>query len=47
MPPLDWQKGDQVIIPPPKTLEEMQQRLEDTSCERVDFYLCKKDLVIE
>jgi peroxiredoxin (alkyl hydroperoxide reductase subunit C) len=45
--PLDWQKGDQVIIPPPKTLEEMQQRLEDTSCERVDFYLCKKDLVIE
>lgn len=42
--PLDWKKGDKVIIPPPKTLEEMQQRLEDTTCEKVDFYLCKKEL---
>ena len=42
--PLDWKKGDKVIIPPPKTLTEMNQRLEDTTCERTDFYLCKKDL---
>ncbi len=42
--PLDWKKGDKVIIPPPKTLEEMNQRLEDNSCERTDFYLCKKEL---
>ena len=42
--PLDWKKGDKVIIPPPKTLEEMAQRLEDDSCERTDFYLCKKEL---
>ncbi len=42
--PLDWRPGDKVIIPPPKTLDEMQSRLEDSSCERVDFYLCKKDL---
>ncbi|MGH1334705.1 MAG: peroxiredoxin [Aureispira sp.] len=45
--PLDWKKGDKVIVPPPKTLEEMQQRLTDDSCEKVDFYLCKKDLLIE
>lgn len=45
--PLDWKKGDKVIIPPPKNLEEMNQRLEDTTCERTDFYLCKKDLLNE
>jgi len=45
--PLDWKKGDKVIIPPPKNLEEMNERLEDTTCERTDFYLCKKDLINE
>lgn len=43
--PLDWKKGDKVIIPPPKNLDEMKERLEDTTCERTDFYLCKKDLI--
>jgi len=42
--PLDWTPGKKVIIPPPKTLDEMQERLNDTTCERVDFYLCKKEL---
>ena len=42
--PLNWKKGDKVIIPPPKTMKEMEARLKDTTCERVDFYLCKKDL---
>jgi len=42
--PLNWKKGDKVIIPPPKTLDEMNDRLNDDSCERIDFYLCKKDL---
>ena len=42
--PLDWQPGDKVIVPPPKNLNEMNQRLEDNSCERIDFYLCKKEL---
>jgi len=42
--PLDWEEGDKVIIPPPKNLEEMEQRLNDDTCERTDFYLCKKDL---
>ncbi|MDP5076501.1 MAG: peroxiredoxin, partial [Nonlabens sp.] len=27
--PLDWKKGDNVIIPPPKTLEEMNNRIAD------------------
>ena len=42
--PLDWKKGDQVIVPPPKTLAEMDARLNDESIEKVDFYLAKKDL---
>ena len=42
--PLDWKKGDKVIIPPPTTLKEMKARLEDDSIERVDFYLAKKSL---
>ncbi len=42
--PLNWKKGDQVIVPPPKTLEEMEDRIQDDSCEKVDFYLARKDL---
>ncbi len=42
--PLDWKPGDKVIIPPPKTLAEMEQRLNDDTCERTDFYLCKKSI---
>ncbi len=42
--PLDWKKGDKVIVPPPKTLDEMNARLEDDSIEKIDFYLAKKEL---
>ena len=42
--PLDWKKGDKVIVPPPKSLEEMEARLKDDSVELVDFYLAKKEL---
>lgn len=42
--PLDWKKGDKVIVPPPKTLDEMNERLEDNSIEKIDFYLAKKSI---
>ncbi len=42
--PVDWQPGDKAIVPPPKTLEEMDQRVNDDSVEKVDFYLAKKSL---
>lgn len=42
--PLDWKKGDKVIVPPPKTLDEMEERLADDTLERVDFYLAKKEI---
>jgi len=42
--PLDWKKGDKVIVPPPKTLDEMNDRINDDSLEKVDFYLATKQL---
>lgn len=42
--PLNWKCGDKVIVPPPKTLEEMENRIADASCEKVDFYLARKSI---
>ncbi len=42
--PLNWRKGDRVIVPPPKDLDEMQERIDGDYAEKVDFYLVKKDL---
>jgi peroxiredoxin (alkyl hydroperoxide reductase subunit C) len=42
--PLDWKKGDKVIVPPPTNLEEMEERNNLTSEDKVDFYLVKKNL---
>ena len=40
--PLNWKPGDKVIVPPPKTMQEMEERLADDTCEKIDFYLAKK-----
>ncbi len=42
--PLDWREGDKVIVPPPKTLDELNERIADDSCEKVDWYLAKKEI---
>ncbi len=42
--PLNWKKGDRVIVPPPKDLDEMQERIDGDYDEKIDFYLVKKDL---
>ncbi|HHS95273.1 MAG TPA: peroxiredoxin [Phaeodactylibacter sp.] len=42
--PLNWKPGDKVIVPPPKTLKEMDAVIANTSYEKVDFYLAKKKL---
>jgi len=42
--PLDWTPGEKVIVPPPKTLDEMEKRNKETGIERIDFYLSKKEL---
>ena len=41
--PLNWTPGEKVIVPPPKTVAEMQER-EASDYEMVDFYLAKKEL---
>ncbi|MDA3881326.1 MAG: hypothetical protein PF436_13135 [Prolixibacteraceae bacterium] len=41
--PLDWKPGEKVIVPPPKTVEAMEER-EKSSYEMVDFYLAKREL---
>jgi peroxiredoxin (alkyl hydroperoxide reductase subunit C) len=42
--PLDWKPGDKVIVPPPKTLAEMEERMADDQYEKVDFYLARKSI---
>jgi len=42
--PLDWKKGDKVIVPSPKTLDGLNARLSDDTLEKVDWYLAKKSL---
>lgn len=44
--PVNWKKGEQVVLPPPKTEKEVQERKE-TMEEMLDFYICKKDLLIQ
>ena len=40
--PVNWRPGDLAIVPPPKTLAEMDERIANTEYEKTDFYLAKK-----
>lgn len=40
--PVNWKPGDKVIVPPPKTEKEVEDRLALQNVERLDFYLTKK-----
>jgi peroxiredoxin 2/4 len=42
--PVNWKKGDKVIVPPPKTVTEVEERKNNEKYERIDFYLNKKSL---
>jgi len=41
--PLNWTPGEKVIVPPPKTVADMEARIR-SDYEMVDFYLAKKSL---
>jgi peroxiredoxin (alkyl hydroperoxide reductase subunit C) len=41
--PANWQPGEKVIIPAPKTIEMVEENLK-TADEVVDWYLCKRTL---
>ena len=42
--PINWKEGEKAIVPPPKTLEEMNERINNTEYEMIDFYLAKKEI---
>lgn len=44
--PVNWQPGEKVVVPPPKTMGEVKERLshQGKDYEVKDFYLCLKDL---
>ncbi len=42
--PVNWKPGEKVVVPPPKTVDEVAEREGHTDYERYDFYLNKKDL---
>jgi peroxiredoxin (alkyl hydroperoxide reductase subunit C) len=42
--PVNWREGDKVIVPPPRDLQEMEDRISNKDYEMVDFYLAKKSL---
>lgn len=41
--PANWRKGDKVIIPPPRTIEMAEERVNDKKAECKDWYLCQKE----
>ena len=42
--PVNWRKGEKVIVPPPKTVNEVKERSTHKEYERYDFYLNTKSL---
>lgn len=42
--PVNWQPGEKVVVPPPKTEADVRERESHDEYERFDFYLNKKSL---
>lgn len=42
--PEGWQPGDKVIVPPPATAAEAEQRVKSGEYDCTDWYFCKKSL---
>jgi peroxiredoxin (alkyl hydroperoxide reductase subunit C) len=42
--PVNWKPGDKVIVPPPKTVKDVEERKSHKEYEQIDFYLNKKSL---
>ncbi len=41
--PVNWREGDKVVVPPPKTVQEVEERLSHPDRDVKDFYLTLKD----
>ncbi|MEK7268786.1 MAG: peroxiredoxin, partial [Nitrospirota bacterium] len=42
--PVNWREGEKVLVPPPKTVADVEERLSHTERDIKDFYLSLKDL---
>lgn len=42
--PANWQPGDEVIVPPPATVQAAAERLKDPNVQATDWYFSKKKL---
>ena len=42
--PANWQEGEKVVVPPPRTVQEVERSLTQSEYEYQDFYLAMKDL---
>jgi hypothetical protein len=42
--PANWREGEKVVVPPPKTVQEVEQSLAKSEYEHRDFYLALKDI---
>lgn len=42
--PVNWKPGEKVVVPPPKTVDDVAERASHTEYERFDFYLAKRSL---
>lgn len=42
--PVNWKPGEKVVVPPPKTVSDVQERATHKEYERFDFYLNKRSL---
>ena len=42
--PANWKQGDAVIVPPPKTTKEAEDRMEDPALDKTDWYLARKKI---
>jgi peroxiredoxin (alkyl hydroperoxide reductase subunit C) len=42
--PVNWKPGDKVVVPPPKQVSEVEERLNNKDYQLKDFYLAMKDV---
>ena len=42
--PANWEPGEMVIMPPPRSAEAADQRVADEGVECTDWYFCKKEI---
>jgi len=42
--PVNWRPGEKVVVPPPKVVDDVRERLGHKDYDIKDFYLCLRDL---